>query len=61
MREFWRFLKILTMSEYESQELDSDSDSEELPPNLVAIEDPESEDPLSTDEVPGPFEDAVGD
>ncbi|XP_064868624.1 piggyBac transposable element-derived protein 4-like [Oncorhynchus nerka] len=43
------------------QESDSDSDSEELPLNLVAIENPESEFPLSTEEVPGPFEDAGGD
>ena len=33
----------------------------ELPPNLVAIENHESEDPLSTDKVPLPFEDAGGD
>ena len=38
------------------QESDSDNESEELPP---AIENPESEDPLSTDKVP--FEDAGGD
>ena len=44
-------------SEYESQE--SDSDSAELPPNLVVIENPESEFPLSIEEVP--FEDAGGD
>ena len=52
-------VEILEISEYESR--GSDSDSEELPPNLVAIENPESEDSLSTDEVPGPFEDAGGD
>uniref|UniRef100_A0A8C7LTA0 PiggyBac transposable element-derived protein domain-containing protein n=1 Tax=Oncorhynchus mykiss TaxID=8022 RepID=A0A8C7LTA0_ONCMY len=62
MWKFWRFLKNSDKeSEYESQESDSDSESEELPPNLVAIENPESEFPLSTDEVPGPFEDAGGD
>ena len=55
------FLNSDNESEYESQESDSDSDSEELPPNLVAIENPESEDSLSTDEVLGPFEDAGGD
>jgi hypothetical protein len=44
-------------NESESQESDSDSDSEELPPNLVAIENPESEDSLSK----GPFEDAGDD
>ena len=48
-------------SENDSEESDSDSDSEELPPNLVAIETPESEDPLLTDKVPGPSEDAGGD
>ena len=59
MQKFWRFfVNSDNESEYECQESDSDSDSEELNSNLVAIENPESEDPLSTDEVPGPFEDA---
>ncbi|XP_041711128.1 piggyBac transposable element-derived protein 4 isoform X3 [Coregonus clupeaformis] len=48
-------------SEYETEESDSDSDSKELPPNLMGIENPESEDPLPTDKVPGPSEDAGGD
>ncbi|XP_024002130.1 piggyBac transposable element-derived protein 4 [Salvelinus sp. IW2-2015] len=48
-------------SEYETEESDSDSDCKELPPNLMGIENPESEDPLTTDKVSGPSEDAGGD
>ncbi|XP_045072024.1 piggyBac transposable element-derived protein 4-like [Coregonus clupeaformis] len=54
-------LEIFVNSDSESESQKSDSDREELLPNLVAIENPESEDPLSTDGVPGSPEDAGGD
>jgi hypothetical protein len=48
-------------SEYDSEESDYDSDSEELLSKLVPFKNAESEDPLPTDEVPGPSDDGGGD
>ena len=42
------FINSDNESEYENQESDFDSDSEELPPNLVVNENPESEGSLPT-------------